>query len=177
MTPLQSVAARMNRIQVLHQTNEALTLMFLLFGVLGVLMQTWGVSILTQKFNLVYILFLGLSIRSTSFLLMPILENIVYFVGVSILFSLFNSLVQPTLNALISLNARPKDQGTALGLNASYLSISNAIRPVLAGMLIHQSNPAAYAYPLYLAGVLTSGVLVLAIATRKRYQIQSATPV
>jgi hypothetical protein len=64
-----------------------------------------------------------------------------------------------------------------LGLNASYLSISNAIRPVLAGMLIHQSNPAAYAYPLYLAGVLTSGVLVLAIATRKRYQIQSATPV
>ncbi len=93
MTPLQSVTARMNRIQVLHQTNEALTLMFLLFGVLGVLMQTWGVSILTQKINLVYILFLGLSIRSPSFLLMPIWENIFYFVGVSILFSLFNSLV------------------------------------------------------------------------------------
>jgi len=64
MTLLQSVTARMNRIQVLHQTNEALTLIFLLFGVLGVLMQTWGVSILTQKINLVYILFLGLSIRS-----------------------------------------------------------------------------------------------------------------
>jgi hypothetical protein len=93
MTPLQSVTDRMNRIQVLHQTNEALTLIFLLFGVLGVLMQTWGVSILTQKINLVYILFLGLSIRSASFLLMPILENIFYFVGVSILFSLFNSLV------------------------------------------------------------------------------------
>jgi len=93
MTLLQSVTARMNCIQVLHQTNEALTLIFLLFGVLGVLMQTWGVSILTQKINLVYILFLGLSIRSASFLLMPILGNIFYFVGVSILFSLFNSLV------------------------------------------------------------------------------------
>ncbi len=78
---------------MLHQTNEALTLIFLLFGVLGVLMQTWGVSILTQKINLVYILFLGLSIRSASFLLMPIWENIFYFVGVRILFSLFNSLV------------------------------------------------------------------------------------
>jgi multidrug resistance protein len=160
-------------IQVLHQTNKTLTLMFLTFGLLSVLMQTWGVSILTRKFSLVYILFLGLSIRSGSFLLMPIWANVVYFVGVSILFSLFNSLVQPMINALISLNAQPQDQGTALGLNASYLSISNAIGPVIAGMLIHQSNPVTYTYPLYLAGVLTFGVLVLAIATRKRYQVES----
>jgi multidrug resistance protein len=164
-------------IQVLHQTNKTLTLMFLTFGLLSVLMQTWGVSILTRKFSLVYILFLGLSIRSGSFLLMPIWANVVYFVGVSILFSLFNSLVQPMINALISLNAQPEDQGTALGLNASYLSISNAIGPVIAGMLIHQSNPVTYTYPLYLAGVLTFGVLVLAIATRKRYQVESPRPV
>jgi multidrug resistance protein len=164
-------------IEVLHQTNKTLTLMFLTFGLLSVLMQTWGVSILTRKFSLVYILFLGLSIRSGSFLLMPIWANVVYFVGVSILFSLFNSLVQPMINALISLNAQPEDQGTALGLNASYLSISNAIGPVIAGMLIHQSNPVTYTYPLYLAGVLTFGVLVLAIATRKRYQVESPRPI
>ena len=164
-------------IQVLHQTNESLTLMFLTFGVLSVLMQTWGVSILTKKFNLVYILFLGLFVRSTSFLLMPLWANVVYFVGVSIVYSLFNSLVQPMINALISLNARPEDQGTALGLNASYLSISNAFGPVIAGMLIRQSNPATYTYPLYLAGILTFGVLILAIATRKRYQVQPSTPV
>ena len=163
-------------IQVLHQTNESLTLMFLTFGVLSVLMQTLGVSILTKKFNLVHILFLGLFVRSTSFLLMPIWANVFYFVGVSILFSLFNSLVQPMINALISLNARPEDQGTALGLNASYLSVSNAFGPVIAGMLIRQSNPATYTYPLYLAGILTFGVLVLAIATRKRYQVQPGTP-
>ena len=163
-------------IQVLHQTNKSLTLMFLTFGVLSVLMQTWGVSILTKKFNLVYILFLGLFVRSTSFLLMPIWANVVYFVGVSIVYSLFNSLVQPMINALISLNAKPEDQGTALGLNASYLSISNAFGPVIAGMLIRQSNPATYTYPLYLAGILTFGVLVLAIATRKRYQVQPGTP-
>jgi len=164
-------------IQVLHQTNESLTLMFLAFGVFSVLMQTWGVSILTQKLSLVYILFLSLFIRSASFLLMPIWANVVYFVAVSILFSLFNSLVQPMINALISLNAKPEDQGTALGLNASYLSISNAFGPVIAGIMIHQSNLATYAYPLYLAGVLTFGVLALAIATRKRYQIQPGTPV
>ncbi len=160
-------------IRVLGQNSDSLTLMFLLFGVLSVLMQTWGVSLLIRKFNLVHILFLGLFIRSLSFILMPIWADLAYFVGVTILFSLFNSLVQPMINALISLNAKPEDQGTALGLNSSYLSISNAFGPVIAGMLISQSNPITYGYPLYLAGVLTFLVLMLAILTRKRYALKS----
>lgn len=158
-------------IQVLGQTNESLTLMFLTFGVLGVLMQTWGISVLTRKFNLVYILFLGLFIRSVSFLMMPIWANVVYFVSVTILFSLFNSLVQPMINSLISLNSKPEDQGTVLGINASYLSISNAVGPVIAGLLIHAADLRTYAYPLYLAGALTLGVLGLAIVTRERYSL------
>jgi predicted MFS family arabinose efflux permease len=158
-------------INVLGQSSKSLTLMFLVFGVLGVLMQTWGVSILTRKFDLVSILLLSLFIRSLSFSLMPIWPTIMYFVGVSILFSLFNSLVQPMINALISLNAKPEEQGTALGLNSSYLSISNAFGPVIAGMLISQSNPTTYGYPLYLAGGLTFLVLMLAIGTRKRYAL------
>lgn len=158
-------------IYVLHQNTNTLTLMFLLFGVLGIVMQTWGITLLTRKFNLVYILFLALFIRSSSFVLMPIWANVAYFVAVSIIYSLFNSLVQPMINALISLNARLEDQGTALGLNASYLSASNAVGPVIAGTLIHQSNPVTYGYPLYLAGILTFLVLGLAISTRKNYQI------
>lgn len=158
-------------IQVLHQNNNTLTLMFLLFGVLGILMQTWGIALLTRKFNLVYILFLALFIRSSSFVLMPVWANVTYFVAVSIIYSLFNSLVQPMINALISLNARPEDQGTALGLNASYLSASNAIGPVIAGTLIHSSDPATYGYPLYLAGILTFLVLGFAIGARNNYQI------
>ncbi len=162
-------------IHVLNQTNRELTLMFLTFGLLGVGMQIWGVSLLTKKFSVTKILFLGLLVRGSSFLLMPLWENLIYFVGVTIIFSLFNSLVQPMITTLISLNARSQDQGLALGLNASYLSISNAIGPVIAGLLIHQSNPATYAYPLYLAGVLTLGVLMLAIANRDRYQVQPAS--
>ncbi|MBW4522394.1 MAG: MFS transporter [Scytolyngbya sp. HA4215-MV1] len=158
-------------IHVLHQTKESLTLMFLIFGLLGVLMQTWGISILTKKFSLVIILFLSLLIRSTSFLLMPVWQNVTYFICVAILFSLFNSLVQPMVSSLISLNANAKDQGVVLGLNASYLGVSNAFGPVIAGMLIHQAHPETYAYPLYLAGILTLGVLVVAIATRQRYQV------
>jgi predicted MFS family arabinose efflux permease len=156
-------------IQVLAQNSKSLTLLFLTFGTLGVIMQTWGVSVLNRKFNVVKILFLGLFVRSLSFVLMPLWPSITYFVVISILFALFNALVQPMISTLISLNSQPQNQGTALGLNASYLSIANGIGPVIAGMIVQQSQPVTYGYPLYLAGVLTFLVLALAIATRKQY--------
>jgi predicted MFS family arabinose efflux permease len=159
-------------IRVLGQNSQSLTLMFLMFGVINVSVQTWGVAILSRKFDLVSILFLALFIRSVSFTLMPVWSNIVYFVGVSILFSTLNSLVQPMINTLISLNAKPEAQGTVIGLNSSYLSISNAFGPVIAGMLVLQANPKTYAYPLYLAGILTFSVLLFAISNRKKYATQ-----
>lgn len=161
-------------IQVLHQNNESLTLIFILFGLLGVAMQTKGVAFLTQKFGIVGIFLIALFVRSFSFVLMPIWPSLTYFVTVSILFSIFNSLVQPMVNTLISLNAKPEEQGAVIGLNASYLSVANAIGPVIAGMMIHQDNPATYAYPLYLAGIFTFIVLGVAIATRDRYTPKSA---
>jgi predicted MFS family arabinose efflux permease len=106
-----------------------------------------------------------------SFVLMPVWQNLVYFVGVTIIFSIFNSLVQPIINTLISLNTKPEAQGMALGLNASYLSISNAFGPVIAGMTIDRSHPATYGYSLYLAGILTFLVLLLAVFTRRKYEV------
>ena len=156
-------------LHVLNQDNRALTMMFFLFGVLGVVMQVWGVSLLNRRFNLVNILLFALFIRSLSFLLMPIWANISYFVIISILFSLFNSLVQPMISTLISLNSNPQDQGTVMGLNSSYLSVSNAFGPLIAGVMVNQADPTTYRYPLYLAGLLTSIVLVFAIVMRRRY--------
>jgi predicted MFS family arabinose efflux permease len=160
-------------LHILRQTSQSLTLAFCGFGIVGVIMQTWGISILKRKFDVIKILFLGLFFRSLSFILMPIFPDIHYFICVIILFSLFNSLVQPMISTLISLNAQPEDQGMVMGVNASYLSISNAIGPVIAGMLVQQSNLATYAYPLYLAGGLTFLVLFLAINTRQNYAISN----
>ncbi|PZU92817.1 MAG: MFS transporter [Pseudanabaena sp.] len=158
---------------VLKQNSDALTLMFFLFGVLGVIVQTLGISKLVKRFQLVQILFMGLLIRSISFALMPIWENIYYFVAVCVLFSLLNSVVQPMISALISLNASPAEQGTILGLNSSYLSVSNAFGPVIAGLLVNENYPHSYGYPLYLAGLCTFLVLVLAITKRKSYNAQA----
>jgi predicted MFS family arabinose efflux permease len=162
-------------INVLQQSNEALTLVFITFGILGVIMQTQGIRLLTRRFSVVDILFLGLLIRSSTFILMPIYPDVIYFVTVSILFSIFNSLVQPMVNTLISLNAKPEEQGVVMGLNSSYLSISNAVGPVIAGLLIKQASPVTYTYPLYLAGICTFAVLVLAIVTRSQYAAQAVS--
>lgn len=156
-------------LRVLNQDNQALTLMFVMFGVLILIMQVLGVPFLIKRFSLAHILFFALFIRGICFVLMPIFPNLVYFLLVSILFSLFNALVQPTITTLISLNARTDYQGTALGLNASYLNVSNGFGPAIAGMLIHKADPSTYAYPLYLAGALTFLVLFVAIATRNQY--------
>ena len=159
-------------IKVLNQNSDALTLMFILFGVLGVIMQTLGIAQMTKHLQLVQILFLGLLIRSLSFVLMPIWVNAVYFVGVCVLFSLLNSVVQPMISALISLNTSPEEQGTILGLNSSYLSVSNAFGPVIAGLVVNQDYPLSYGYPLYLSGICTFLVLVFAFVKRKSYAVK-----
>ncbi len=158
-------------ITVLKQNSDALTLMFFLFGVLGVIMQTLGISQLTKHFQLVQILFMGLFIRSLSFVLMPLWQDVHYFVAVCVLFSLLNSVVQPMISALISLNASPEEQGAVLGVSSSYLSISNAFGPIIAGLVVNQANPQSYGYPLYLAGICTFMVLIFAYIKRNSYAI------
>ena len=74
------------------------------------------------------------------------------------------------------------------GVNAAYLSISNAIGPILAALLIDQKTITAaeklaketgmavsthsydsYAYPLYIAGIFTFAVLFLAVRSQRQY--------
>jgi predicted MFS family arabinose efflux permease len=156
-------------LKVLHQDTNSLTLLFLAIGISGVIVQVWGVKIMTRYINLVKILFLGLFFRSLSFVLMPIVPDIYFFLGISIIFSLFNSLVQPMISTLVSLNTKPEEQGKMAGLNASYLSAANAIGPVIAGLMVDQRNPVTYGYPLYLAGVCTFIVLFYAVLKRRSY--------
>jgi predicted MFS family arabinose efflux permease len=156
-------------LEVLGQDNKSLTLLFVTFGIVAIVMQSKGIAFLTQRLSVVNILFLGILFRSLSFVLMPIVPNLIYFWCISLVFSMFNSLVQPTITTLISLNAKPEVQGTALGLNASYLNVSNAFGPIIAGAIVNQTQPITYTYPLYLSGILTFSVLIFAIAKRRRY--------
>jgi predicted MFS family arabinose efflux permease len=156
-------------LKVLHQDTKSLTLLFFAIGIVGIVVQLQGVKIMTKYISLVKILFLGLFFRSLSFVLMPVIPDIHFFLGISIIFSLFNSLVQPMISTLISLNTSPEEQGKMSGLNASYLSAANGIGPVIAGLMVDQNNPLTYGYPLYLAGIFTFIVLFFAVRYRRKY--------
>jgi predicted MFS family arabinose efflux permease len=162
-------------LKVLGQNNKTLTLTFLLIGTLAVIMQTQGLPRLTQQFGLTRLFLLSLLVRSGAFLLMPLVPQLSYFLCVSAVFALFNGLVQPLLNTLISLNATAEQQGVVMGLNASYLSVSNAFGPVIAGIIMDQAHPETYRYPLYLAGILTFCVFFWAWRSRRYYTPQSTT--
>jgi MFS family permease len=176
-------------LKVLGQDSKSLTMLFFAFGILGVLMQIQGIKILTDRWKVstVRILFLGLFFRSLCFGLMPVVPVLAYFVVVGMVFAVFNSLVQPTISTLISLNSKPAEQGMTAGINASYLSISNGIGPIIGGLMIDQHatkmaeiaelagakvnplNYSSYAYPLYLAGMLTFIVFLLAVRSQRQY--------
>jgi MFS family permease len=158
-------------IKTLNQSNQGLTVLFVAFGLIGTLVQAKGLAILSKRIALTKILSLGLLMRGVTFILMPMIPNVFYFVAVSVIFSVFNALVQPTITSLISLNAKPEIQGVALGVNASYLNVSNAFGPLIAGLLINPQVLSSYSYPLFLAGILTLIVMVFAIYTRDRYSI------
>jgi predicted MFS family arabinose efflux permease len=164
-------------LKVLHQDNKSLTLLFFAIGIVGVVVQLQGVKIATKYFSLVKILFLGLFFRSLSFVLMPVIPDIHYFLAVSVIFAIFNSLVQPMISTLISLNTSPEEQGKMSGLNASYLSAANGIGPVIAGLMVDQKHPLTYGYPLYLAGIFTFIVLFFAVRSRRKYAPRITAPI
>ncbi len=156
-------------LKVLHQDNKSLTLLFLTIGIVGVLVQVQGVKIATKYMSIVKILFLGLFFRSLSFVLMPVVPDIHFFLAATVIFSLFNSVVQPMISTLISLNTSPEEQGKMSGLNASYLSAANGIGPIVAGLMVNEKHPLTYGYPLYVAGVFTFIVLFFAVHYRSRF--------
>ena len=175
-------------IKVLAQDLPSFDLLFFSFGVLGALMQTLGIKFLTKNLSATRIMLIGLFFRSACFVLMPIVPNVIYFVVVSLIFSVFNSLIQPMISNLISLNTQPSEQGMTSGLNAAYLSISTGIGPVLSALLVDKTTIEAaekvaketgvavslhsydsYSYPLYVAGLCAFAVLVFAVRTQRQY--------
>jgi MFS family permease len=159
-------------LQVLKQNYSSLSLLFFTFGTFGVLMQTVGLKQINKYLSPTAIMCMGIGVRGVCFLLMPLLPNVAYFVTVGIAFSIFNSLVQPALGSLVSLNSSPQEQGRMSGLNASFLSISNAFGPPIAGFLVSRDRPITYGHALYVAGFFTLIIFIYAIFNRRQYRIE-----
>ena len=138
-------------LNTLHQTPQMLAIVFTLIGVVGVLTQVFAVEPLTKRFNLANILAAAIATRAIIFFLIPLFPVLTIFVFLSALLGITNSFPLPLLNTILSTNSSDTEQGEILGINASYLSISNALGPALAGLLVSVS----YSTPFWVSGVLT----------------------
>lgn len=138
-------------LNVLNQDAQTLALVFTLLGVLGFSSQVFALEPLRRRFNIVNILAATLAIRGITFLLIPTFPSLAAFFIIIIIFGLVNSFPLPLIDAILSLNSSDHEQGEVLGINTSYLSISNALGPALSGLLVSLG----YKLPFWITGVLT----------------------
>lgn len=138
-------------LKVLGQNARNLAIMFAVFGVVGFVAQVFGLEPLRRRFSLVQILAGTIAARGVLFLLMPAFPNILAFGLIAVVFSAVNAFPMPMIDALLSLKSGPREQGEVMGTNASYLSLSNAIGPATAGLMVSVS----YSFPFWVTGVLT----------------------
>ena len=151
---------------VLNQDAKGLAIMFALVGILGFISQVFALEPLSKKFNLINIIGVSLFLRGITFLLMPTFPTYGAFVVILVMFGLVNSFPMPLIDTVLSLNTNNKEQGEVLGINSSYLSMANAIGPVISGLLVSIN----YTTPLWITGVLT--ILVAGFAFNLKPQFK-----
>ena len=150
-------------LNILEQTPGRLALIFAVFGIIGFMTQVFGLEPLRKQFNIVNILAFMLAARGICFLLIPTFPTIQAFVAITVIFAAVNSFPLPLLESILSLRSGPQEQGEVLGTNASFLSLSNAIGPAIAGLLVSFG----YGTPFWITGVLTLGVAWFALSLKK----------
>ncbi|MGB3765938.1 MAG: MFS transporter [Phormidesmis sp.] len=150
-------------INVLGQDAKNLAIAFVAFGILAFVSQVFALEPLRKRFSIVNVLVGALIARGILFILMPTLPTIFYFSILLGLFGLVNAFPMPLIDSILSTRSSQREQGEVLGLNASYLSISNAFGPAVSGLLV---TSLGYSAPFWVAGVLTVVVAGFAITLK-----------
>ena len=151
-------------INVLGQDAKNLAIAFVAFGILAFLSQVFLLEPLRKRFSIVNVLVGALVCRGLLFILMPTLPTIEAFSVLLAFFGLVNAFPMPLIDSILSTRSDQKEQGEVLGINASYLSISNAFGPAVAGLLVTRFD---YSMPFWVAGVLTVIVAAFAITLKQ----------
>lgn len=153
-------------LKVLDRSTKELAIMFALVGILGFISQIFALEPLSNRFNLIDIIGFSMALRGVTFLLMPAFPTYGAFVIILTLFGIVNSFPMPLIDTVLSLNTANQEQGEVLGINSSYLSMSNAIGPVISGLLVSLN----YTTPLWITGILTILVAGFAFSLKSHFK-------
>ncbi len=145
-------------VKQLGLNERAISFIFVLFGVLGLITQLLIVSRATKTFGLKRTFSGGLLFVALAFLGMFLSKNLITFVMASTVLALANSLCQPLTQALLSRETDEKSQGTIFGISASYMSFGQILGPIIGGITASYS----IAYPFLVGSVFALICFILA---------------
>ncbi|PWU24337.1 MFS transporter [Candidatus Cerribacteria bacterium 'Amazon FNV 2010 28 9'] len=151
-----------NDVLKLSPTN--ISLLFMMFGVIGLVMQGAGLGKMVKKFHEVPLLIMGTVVTLLSFIGMGASNTFTMFIIFSIVLAIGNSFLAPIITALLSKHTKKEDQGGIMGINQSYVSLAQIVGPIIGGVLatisVHYSFYGA-------AGVLVFMLLLTLIIARE----------
>jgi MFS family permease len=131
-------------LNVLHISQSENALLFTLFGIVGLITQTFLVQFFTKRFGMKKAFSISILFTALSFLIMFFSRTLGIFIGASMLLGVFNSIVQTLIPTILSQEADAKSQGTIMGLNASYQSIGMIVGPLVGGAIATISIPLTF---------------------------------
>lgn len=128
-------------LKILHVTQQGNAVLFTMFGIVGLIAQTFLVQRFSKIFGVKKAFSLGILFTALAFVAMFFSRNLAMFVIASIVLGVVNNTVQTLLPTILSQEADAKSQGSIMGLNASYQSIGMIIGPVLGGIVATLAIP------------------------------------
>lgn len=129
------VAFQSATVSVLKMSVTEISLLFSLFGVIGLICQTFVLRIVVTKYKPKQILYFCLASVALVYLGMFFANTILLFTITCIGLAIVNSFVQPLTQTILSEEVSETEQGEMQGFNTSYMSIGQIIGPILAGAL------------------------------------------
>jgi MFS family permease len=151
--------------KILHLNERTVSLIFVLFGVIGLLSQLFLVAQVARRLGTVRAFTTALGILTVSFVLFFFTKNLAMFIGASIIMGVANSTVQTLTQTVLSEETPPERQGEIMGINSSYMSIGQILGPLLGGALALISIN----YPFLAGGVLILVAFLLSRRISLRY--------
>lgn len=122
-------------LRVLKITQAQNATLFTLFGIVGLISQTFVVGRFSKWFGVKRAFTYSMIFTASAFLLMFFSRSLWVFIPASILLGLFNSFAQTLIPTILSEETDAKSQGSIMGLNASYQSIGMIMGPILGGAI------------------------------------------
>jgi predicted MFS family arabinose efflux permease len=137
--------------RVLHFSDVEISILFTVFGMIGLVSQLFVVPRVTKWLGLKRTFSSSLIIVACSFGIMFVSKSISMFIIANIILGFANSIVQPLIQAILSRETDEKSQGTILGLNASYMSIGQIFGPLVGGLIASVYIPSVFLVGVFFA--------------------------